>query len=465
MKRTLPIVMVVSMMLSLCACNSTSQNTQKVSVSEAYYAPTEQEMEDGDYRLSAGDIILVSSAVDDEDFAGGGQCAFRYVIENKSGHTLYNLGLTCKFISDDNTILGTTIAYLNSAVDNGQKATLEGSFDADDFGDAALIQADTITYDCNNDHVVYELGFLDEDVEKTTIDLLKLSTPTPALTNTPEEKAAAQPNVDGGTFTFSADDFRWLMVGNLAGRYTSGAGTTSDGSYGVAVGNVNRDVLCKIFFLIGEDFVQDEQTTGIETITLGFPSETDEEDVIGIMDAVIASCDPSLSASERKNLEAAIVQNGMEDTADVPSGTANLHGIQYNLVLFADSWYMSIMPTDEEDTDIASIAEPEKGEDSSAADGATMGERNALSTAKSYLNSIAFSYSGLIDQLEYEGYSHEEAVYGADNCGADWYEQAAKSAESYLNTMSFSRSGLIEQLEYEGFTHDQAVYGAEQNGY
>lgn len=25
--------------------------------------------------------------------------------------------------------------------------------------------------------------------------------------------------------------------------------------------------------------------------------------------------------------------------------------------------------------------------------------------------------------------------------------------------MSFSRSGLIEQLEYEGFTHDQAVYG------
>ena len=28
--------------------------------------------------------------------------------------------------------------------------------------------------------------------------------------------------------------------------------------------------------------------------------------------------------------------------------------------------------------------------------------------------------------------------------------------------MSFSKSGLIEQLEYEGFTHEQAVYGADQ---
>ena len=25
--------------------------------------------------------------------------------------------------------------------------------------------------------------------------------------------------------------------------------------------------------------------------------------------------------------------------------------------------------------------------------------------------------------------------------------------------------GLIEQLEFEGYTHEQAVYGVEQNGY
>lgn len=96
---------------------------------------------------------------------------------------------------------------------------------------------------------------------------------------------------------------------------------------------------------------------------------------------------------------------------------------------------------------------------------ATIGEENALKSAKSYLEFSAFSYEGLIEQLEYEKYSHEEAVYAADNCGADWNEQAVAAAKSYLEFSAFSRDGLIEQLEYEGFTTEQAVYGAEANGY
>lgn len=95
----------------------------------------------------------------------------------------------------------------------------------------------------------------------------------------------------------------------------------------------------------------------------------------------------------------------------------------------------------------------------------TLGQKNALASAKSYLDFAAFSYSGLIKQLEFEGYTTEEATYAVDNCGADWYEQAVKSAESYLEFTSFSKQGLIEQLEYEGFTHEQAVYGVEENGY
>lgn len=91
--------------------------------------------------------------------------------------------------------------------------------------------------------------------------------------------------------------------------------------------------------------------------------------------------------------------------------------------------------------------------------------KNAVQKAKEYLKVMAFSHDGLVEQLEYEGYSYENAVYGADNCGADWYEQAVKKAKSYLEIMSFSRERLISQLEYDGFTHDQAVYGAEQNGY
>jgi len=44
---------------------------------------------------------------------------------------------------------------------------------------------------------------------------------------------------------------------------------------------------------------------------------------------------------------------------------------------------------------------------------ATTGEKNALRQAKAYLDYSAFSYDGLVEQLEYEGFSHEQAVYGA----------------------------------------------------
>ncbi|MBQ8616331.1 MAG: Ltp family lipoprotein [Clostridia bacterium] len=94
----------------------------------------------------------------------------------------------------------------------------------------------------------------------------------------------------------------------------------------------------------------------------------------------------------------------------------------------------------------------------------TTAEKNALQSAKDYLNVKAFSYDGLVKQLEFSGYTHEQAVYGADNCGADWFEQAVKSGKEYLDVMAFSRDRLISQLEYSGFTHEQAVYGADKNG-
>lgn len=85
--------------------------------------------------------------------------------------------------------------------------------------------------------------------------------------------------------------------------------------------------------------------------------------------------------------------------------------------------------------------------------------------AKQYLKHSNFSYSGLVEQLEYEGFTNGQATWGADHCDANWYDQAAGKAASYLKHSSFSKDGLIEQLEYEGFTHSEAVYGAEQNGY
>ena len=108
------------------------------------------------------------------------------------------------------------------------------------------------------------------------------------------------------------------------------------------------------------------------------------------------------------------------------------------------------------------------GEDNAAQNNTTsdmtLAQQNALRSAENYLSVMAFSYSGLVDQLEYEGYTTEDAAFAADNCGADWNEQALKSANNYLSFSAFSYSGLIDQLEYEGFTTDQATYGADNCG-
>ena len=91
-------------------------------------------------------------------------------------------------------------------------------------------------------------------------------------------------------------------------------------------------------------------------------------------------------------------------------------------------------------------------------------QRNALRQAKSYLEYSAFSYQGLIGQLEYEKYSTADATWAVDHVGADWNEQAARKAKSYLEFTPFSRDQLIGQLEYDQFTHAQAVYGVDHAG-
>lgn len=101
---------------------------------------------------------------------------------------------------------------------------------------------------------------------------------------------------------------------------------------------------------------------------------------------------------------------------------------------------------------------------SSVSSGATKSQKNAVKKAKLYLDTMAFSHDGLVEQLEYEGYSNADAVYGADHCGADWNEQAAKKAKAYLDLMPYSRQGLIDQLIFEGFTKEQAAYGVKENG-
>jgi hypothetical protein len=94
----------------------------------------------------------------------------------------------------------------------------------------------------------------------------------------------------------------------------------------------------------------------------------------------------------------------------------------------------------------------------------TRAQENAILQARNYLDFTSFSRSGLIEQLEYEGYSRADATFAVDYIHVNWKRQAWLKAEEYLDYSPFSRSGLIEQLEFEGFTHAQAVHGVNRAG-
>lgn len=119
----------------------------------------------------------------------------------------------------------------------------------------------------------------------------------------------------------------------------------------------------------------------------------------------------------------------------------------------------------ESDATQANFRQIDKSLQEIAEESMTLGQKNAVAKAHSYLEFTAFSYSGLVEQLQYEGFTAEESTFAVDNCGADWNEQAAKKAQSYMEYQSFSRDGLIDQLLYEGFTQEQAEYGVTAIGY
>jgi hypothetical protein len=95
----------------------------------------------------------------------------------------------------------------------------------------------------------------------------------------------------------------------------------------------------------------------------------------------------------------------------------------------------------------------------------TTGQRNAVRKAESYLSFMAFSRTGLIEQLEFEGFSRGDSTFAVDHLSINWKKQAVEKAASYLDLMAFSRQGLIDQLLFEGFTQSEAEYGVSQNGY
>ncbi len=88
---------------------------------------------------------------------------------------------------------------------------------------------------------------------------------------------------------------------------------------------------------------------------------------------------------------------------------------------------------------------------------------NAVNSAKRVLRSNPLSRSKLISTLEKHGYVNAVAIYGADNCGADWNEQAVRKAKKYIEESNYSKEELVSLLVEDGFTKEEAGYGASNN--
>lgn len=157
-------------------------------------------------------------------------------------------------------------------------------------------------------------------------------------------------------------------------------------------------------------------------------------------------------------LGVAIGGGGRSDNSRIASLESQVEDLQEENAELRDQ--TSAAPQGSETVDPAETEAPEP-----AGPTLTLSQRQAIGQAESYLDYTAFSRSGLIGQLEYEGFSTEDATFAVDNIEVDWNAQAAASAQSYLDYSSFSRSGLIDQLLYEGFTPEQAEYGVTAVGY
>lgn len=126
--------------------------------------------------------------------------------------------------------------------------------------------------------------------------------------------------------------------------------------------------------------------------------------------------------------------------------------------------YIDDQPQIDEELTMEKTEKDNVTESSKAENTISKSQENAVKEAKSYIKISDFSRMGLIEQLEYEKYSYEDAVYGADNCGADWYAEALESAKDYVKLSDFSYSSLYDQLVYEKYTADEARYGVDNCG-
>lgn len=179
--------------------------------------------------------------------------------------------------------------------------------------------------------------------------------------------------------------------------------------------------------------------------------------------SVSASSPPAVAAAEEPEPEPVMVEvpSLVGLTADAAAADLRGRGLEPQLTTKGDADVTGTDPaagSAVEEGTVVTIIAVEKPT-------LSLSQQNAVAKAKDYLDYTSFSRTGLIGQLEYEGFATVDAEFAVDYVAPDWNAQAALKAQDYLDYTSFSRQGLIDQLIYEGFSPEQAEFGVTAVGF
>lgn len=170
--------------------------------------------------------------------------------------------------------------------------------------------------------------------------------------------------------------------------------------------------------------------------------------------------DPEITGKEIiKYNDVSMVSAGIHGTVQDYTGTMYVH----IFVNPSDNHLLSVSYFQEDDADTDHYPEAENVISNIELTSATTekGKELALLYAKSFLGLSPYTYDRLVTALEAEGFTSEEAVYGVENCRADWKKQAVRAADDCLESDFYSRKTMTEKLKAQGFSNDEAAYGAE----
>jgi len=191
-----------------------------------------------------------------------------------------------------------------------------------------------------------------------------------------------------------------------------------------------------------------------------------KSDRVAAIDQVATSTAPAQSAADKAAAAQAVIDKAAADKAAADQAVVDQAAADKAAAAQAvvDKAAADKAAAAKATADKAAAAKAAAAKKIADANRLTTAQENAKRKAESYLEMSGFSRSGLIEQLQFEGFTVNDAKRAIDSMNVNWNTEAEQKAKSYIELSGFSRSGLIEQLIFEGFTKTQAAHGADSVG-